>query len=411
VPVPYSQCKSRSRDRVSWSTDVIDSVLDEATKNRLAIVKIHSHREAIQAFSEQDDTSDREIYEAVFSLLNDDLPHASAIMLPDGSITARAIERGQDTCQFSSIMVVGDDIVVWRNEDPQSSVEEFARRHAQIFGTGTTTLLRRLSVAVIGCSGTGSVVVEQLARLGVGRLVLVDPDVVEEKNLNRILNAGKEDAYLHRPKVQVLASAIARIGLGQEVDALQANLGSQAVVMAVAECDVVFGCMDGVTGRQLLNRLATFYTLPYFDVGVCLEGNGEGGVDAVAGAVHYLQPGLSALIDRGVYDSESVRAEGLHEENPELYQRHRREGYIRGVKEDRPAVITVNMLLASLAVNDFLARIHPYRNNSNADYATIGVNLKEVVLLPETESGVSGGLAGRIGWGDVRPLLERPALS
>ena len=49
-----------------------------------------------------------------------------------------------------------------------------------------------MSIAVVGCSGTGSPVIEQLARLGVGRLVLVDPDRVEEKNLNRIVNATRE---------------------------------------------------------------------------------------------------------------------------------------------------------------------------------------------------------------------------
>ena len=46
--------------------------------------------------------------------------------------------------------------------------------------------------------------VEQLARLGIGRLVLIDPDLIEEKNLNRILNSGKEDAYLGTPKVFAL---------------------------------------------------------------------------------------------------------------------------------------------------------------------------------------------------------------
>lgn len=46
----------------------------------------------------------------------------------------------------------------------------------------------------IGNSGTGSIVVEQLGRLGVGEFVFVDPDAIEAKNLNRILNATSEDA-------------------------------------------------------------------------------------------------------------------------------------------------------------------------------------------------------------------------
>lgn len=49
--------------------------------------------------------------------------------------------------------------------------------------------MRRLSIAIIGCSGTGSPVVEQCMRLGAGELVLVDDDRIEDRNINRILNS------------------------------------------------------------------------------------------------------------------------------------------------------------------------------------------------------------------------------
>ena len=62
-------------------------------------------------------------------------------------------------------------------------------RTRQAFGDGTTDLLRSLSVGVAGCSGTGSWVIELLGRLGIGRLVLVDPDTIECKNMNRIVNS------------------------------------------------------------------------------------------------------------------------------------------------------------------------------------------------------------------------------
>jgi NAD(P)-dependent dehydrogenase (short-subunit alcohol dehydrogenase family) len=287
----------------------------------------------------------------------------------------------------------------------------FTLRHAQAFGRGTINLLRTLSVAVVGCSGTGSIVVEQLARLGAGKIVLIDPDNVEEKNLNRILNSGKEDAYLGRKKVQVLASAIARMGLGQEVFPLPLDLSNKVAVQAVAECDIVFGCMDGVEGRHLLNRIATFYTVPYFDVGVRLQADGHGGVESITGATHYLQPGRSSLLSREVYTMKQVEAEEIRRTNPELYERQRGEGYLRGIQEDRPAVISVNMLFAALMVNDFLARLHPYRNLSNDNFACVRGNLNEVQLLPEGEAHVCDVLKRHVGRGDVKPLLERPSLS
>jgi molybdopterin/thiamine biosynthesis adenylyltransferase len=64
----------------------------------------------------------------------------------------------------------------------------YQRNRQTISGAGQLTLLRS-SVAVIGCGGLGGYVIEQLARLGVGRIDAIDPDVFEEHNLNRQLLA------------------------------------------------------------------------------------------------------------------------------------------------------------------------------------------------------------------------------
>jgi hypothetical protein len=410
VAIPYGVC-DRHPDRITWPTHFVDNLVQEAYGKGQAIVKVHSHPGCYQSFSETDNLSDRSLYAAVTSLLDDELPHASLIMLPDGFMFGRAVgDEGRSLGPLASVMSVGDEISVWAHG---SSSEEaaFTLRQAQAFGSGTTHRLRNLAIAVVGCSGTGSIVVEQLARLGVGRLVLIDPDVVEEKNLSRILSSGKKDAYLRTPKVNVLASAIAYMGLGQEVVPICDNLIAPVSVSSVAECDIVFGCMDGAEGRHVLNRLASFYTLPYFDVGVRLDADGKGGIESIAGAVHYLQPGLSSLLSRSVYDMTAVDAEAMRRTNPELYRSQVREGYLRGVVEDRPAVVSVNMFFAALAVNDFLARLHPYRNRPNSEYAYIGGSLSELQFYPESESETCGVLQRHVGKGDTVPLLERPELS
>ncbi len=410
LTIPYDVCDRRP-DRIKWPTDSVDALLQDAYGKGQAIVKIHSHPFDYRRFSSTDDESDRTLFSSVVSLLGDDLPHASVVMLPDGEMFGRVLgDDGKVLAPLDSIMAVGDEIRMWAQNRPVAG-DGFTLRHAQAFGSGTTEILRGLSVAIVGCSGTGSIVAEQLARLGVGRLVLVDPDAVEEKNLNRVLNTGKEDAYLSRPKVHALASAIARMGLGQEVIPLHENLITPEAVERVAECDIVFGCMDGAEGRHMLNRLATFYTMAYFDVGVRLDADGHGGVDQVAGAVHYLQPGLSSLLSRGVYTMDRVNAEEIRRTNPELYRRRIKEGYLRGVAEDRPAVISVNMFFAALTVNEFLARLHPYRNRPNGDYAELAGSLSEMQFYPEAESALCQVLERHVGRGDVVPLLERPALS
>jgi hypothetical protein len=169
--------------------------------------------------------------------------------------------------------------------------------------------------------------------------------------------------------------------------------------------------MDGAEGRHVLNRLAACYVLPYFDMGVRLDADGRGGVEQVCYGVNYLQPDGSTLLSRGVYTMDDVEAEALKRSNPLEYEERRREGYIRGVREDRPAVISVNALAASLAVNEFLARLHPYRLDPNRDFARMQVSLSHGFSVAEPDGPPDPTFAGILGRGDTDPLLQMPELT
>jgi hypothetical protein len=411
VHIPYSECKTRSPVRVTWSTNQILPLLEEAMKRNLAILKIHSHPTSFPEFSETDNESDRDLFESVHGWTDTGLPHGSLVMLPDGSLFGRAVFPGGDFMPLKSIAVAGDDLEFWYPEQDDGEVPEFATRHAQIFGEATTQKLRKLSVAIVGCSGTGGPVVEQLSRLGVGKLVLVDPDSVDVKNLNRIPNTKMVDAVRKRPKVHVLGDAIENLEFGTEVVRVHSNLSNPAAIREVAQCDVVFGCMDGVEGRHLLSRLSAFYSIPYFDLGVKLVADKKGGVDEVCGAVHYVQPDGSSLLDRHVYTLEQVRAAALKRTDPTAYQEQLKAKYIVGVDEERPAVVSVNGQIASIAVNEFLARLHPYRYDPNSDFAITRVSLIQGQSYHESEEGLARFWIKHVGRGDVSPLLDMPELS
>jgi molybdopterin/thiamine biosynthesis adenylyltransferase len=118
----------------------------------------------------------------------------------------------------------------------------------------------------------------------------------------------------------VQAEAIERAALGTRVIRLKQNLWDQEVVRTVAQCDVVFGCMDTVDGRYLLNALATYYTLPYFDIGVRLDAvrhsAAKGRIREICGTVNYLRPGRSSLMSRGLFTMQEVAAAGLRRNDP-----------------------------------------------------------------------------------------------
>lgn len=412
VPVSYHLCKTRTDQQLTWSAEeILPPLLEEAARHQQAIVKFHSHPNGYEHFSMTDDKSDHELFESVYGWLDDGLPHVSVIMLPGGKLFGRSFDPQLVATPLSLISVAGDDLHFWYAPHDEFAVPKYAQRNAQAFGAGTVQLLSKLSVAVVGCSGTGSPVIEQLARLGVGRLVLVDPDRAEHANLNRILNTFATDVAAGRYKVEVLANAIRRMGFGTKVEVHARNLFDPVAVKAVAGCDIVFGCVDSIDGRHLLNRLAVFYNQPYFDVGVKLQADGSGGVEQICGTVHYLQPGRSSLLSRGLYSLEALQAANLRRANPVAYADLRKEKYVIGAQESSPAVISVNMLFASFAVNEFLARIHYYRDDGNAKYATNRFSLTQMVAYYESDEGACSVLARHLGRGDVTPLLDLPELS
>ncbi len=108
---------------------------------------------------------------------SESIPYADIEMLSNGfkGIYWATPDSSATICQF---MIVGDDITIAGASKKDSETQAFVQRNIQAFGKGTTRILQNITIGVVGCSGTGSVVVEQLARLGVGKLTLVDPDPV-----------------------------------------------------------------------------------------------------------------------------------------------------------------------------------------------------------------------------------------
>ena len=410
--IPHNECISREQDLLQWPTERIQPYFDRIGKVDFALLKIHSHPGGYDKFSKTDDISDRELFDSVFGWSISDKPHVSAVMLPDGKIFGRFFFSDLHHEPINKITIAGDTILQFVSLKKNNNAD-FALRTIQAFGELTYDRLSQLSVGVVGCSGTGSPVIEQLVRLGVGKLVLVDPDVVEMKNLNRILNTTKEDAQQGKSKVLTLADAIKKIGLGTVVDGWQVNLYDDVdALKTLIKCDVVFGCMDSVDGRHLLNQLSSFYLIPYFDLGVKLEADGIGGINKICGTVHYLQPCKSSLITRGIYTTEDVRASSQYRKDPKEFENLRKNAYIKNVHVNIPAVISVNMQIASHAVNEFLNRIHPYKSESPSYYAVSTIDITEgyIVNSNEADFQVDAYLKKKSGRGDMVPFIEMPEL-
>jgi hypothetical protein len=104
VVVPHDSCSERRPDRVSWPTGLVELLLQEAHGHGQAIVKVHSHTSEYRRFSSTDDVSDRRLFSSVWNFLEDELPHASVIMLPDGEMFGRVMAEGEAIAPLSQIL-------------------------------------------------------------------------------------------------------------------------------------------------------------------------------------------------------------------------------------------------------------------------------------------------------------------
>lgn len=407
ILVPHGECTLRTKSSLTWPGDYIERAIDLAGPEQLSLILIHSHPTGYPNFSATDDASDRAVMACIFEA-GGGIP-GSAVMLPNGFIVARLYEKDGTTFPIDLVSIVSDDLILCWNDD----LERKGNR-PMAFTSAMTAELSRLTACVIGVSGTGSIVAEQVCRIGFGRVILIDHDNVEEKNLNRILNMTHEDAKHKLPKVQAFAARANQFRDEDFVVGIPENVLSRAAVLAASQADVIFSCVDTHRGRSVADRMASAFLIPLFDVGVAIPTRSLGdrrAIDEVTGRIDYVKPGGATLADRGVYTAATLQAEALAESDPKAHAAQVKAGYIEGLPEQAPSVISLNMRAASACVLEFIARAFPFRHESNAKYARIRFMLAEGLeeYSRESEFRINPGPARARGARE--PLLGLPVLA
>jgi len=134
------------------------------------------------------------------------------------------------------------------------------RRNREMITVRQQHTLFRSRVAVFGCGGLGGYVIEELARLGVGGIVAVDPDVIEEHNLNRQLLAVP--ALLGRKKVEAAAERIALINPAVTLRPVAEAFGEHNGRELLAGTDAAVDALDSIPVRMLLADMCTDCRIP-----------------------------------------------------------------------------------------------------------------------------------------------------
>jgi molybdopterin/thiamine biosynthesis adenylyltransferase len=219
-------------------------------------------------------------------------------------------------------------------------------RNIRVLGETGQHQLNDTHLTVVGVGGLGSLMAEQLGRLGITHLTLIDPDIVENSNLPRLF--GATDTDVGRPKVSVVREHLQQIDPAITISTRQEPI--QDAEHAIAPTDIVIAGLDTAAGRITLNRAAVNHETPYIDAGVTITtADGTDRVDAMEGYIQLIVPGETACLDcLDRYNPEQARLEQLsHDE----LQEHIDRGYIEDTAlSPEPAIVPLNGVIASKAV-------------------------------------------------------------
>ena len=214
-------------------------------------------------------------------------------------------------------------------------------KRQSFLGPDSERILRGTIAAIIGLGGGGSHIAQQLAHLGVGNFVAIDPDKVEESNLNRLVGATYRDAKKATRKTAVAKRMIASINPEARITPVKTHW--QKAHEILRGCDVIFGCLDSYRERAELEVAARRYLVPYVDIG--MDVHQIGNAFSVSGQVILSMPGELCMRCMGFIRDDLLAREA------EKY----------GAAGGRPQVVWTNGILASAAVGLFTQLFTPWQ--------------------------------------------------
>ena len=342
----------------------------QARDETLAYLAIHNHGgRGDVTFSGDDLASQRRGYPALRSLTGQPI---GALVFSEDSIAGNLYLKPDVHIELTSCTVVGRNRLELVPNASRRMARNDPSRSRQTLLLGETGLARLAStrVGVIGAGGVGSIVVELLARLGVGTILIVDPQRAALSNLSRLIAARSRDALslithpgrptwlrsigerLARTKVALASRNARRANPLGRVIPLFGDITDPDIASAFTTCDYIFLAADSMQSRLVFNALVHQYLIPGVQMG------SKAPVDRRTGDLGDVFSVCRPVTPDGgcLRCNELISAWKLQEEIHTAEER-RQQRYVDDDDVAAPSVITLNAITAAHAVNDFLFHI------------------------------------------------------
>ena len=329
-------------------------------KEGLAYLAVHNHAgDASVAFSCDDMASHRRGYPALLDILEG--PPVGALVFAEQAVAGDIWLSRSDQKELDHAVVIGNTLEkLYPSPRKVHAAEAQYDRQVRLFGDRGQEILSAQKVGIIGAGGAGSLINEYLARLGVGSIVIVDYDRIDDTNNPRVVGSRPRDL---NPRILPLTSARLlrwkpsfKVAIADRVardantairyEAIVGNVTEAAVAERLIDCDAIFLAADSMQARLVVNALCQQYLIPTWQVGAKVVNDAEGTIQDVFSVVRPLVPGQSCL-----WCNELIDPKRLAEEAATPKQRAAQR-YVQDVPD--PSVITLNAVACAHAVDQYL---------------------------------------------------------
>ena len=254
------------------------------------------------------------------------------------------VGRAVDCTHCTNVRIIGDRLAVSWNDAVQAPPRPRASQNRTVnaWGAERQADLARRRVLVVGAGSVGLDVLVRLAASGLCELTVMDFDVVEVHNLDRLIGATRRDALLRRPKIDVASreATSAATADGCNIEASDWSVCEPEGLRLALDHDLIFSCVDRTWPRTVLNALAYSDLIPVIDGGIAIDVFHGGEMRNATWRSHVVRPGRPCMSCNGQIDVGTVALErqGLLDDP----------AYIQGAPEGRSAV---NPNVAPLSVS------------------------------------------------------------
>lgn len=355
IPVPPDELRREKGFMLAWSPAFNALVLEHAAGLGGSVVLVHSHGHSIKRprLSPADERNAKSLFPAMSRLL----PERTSGSVVLGNKTAAGLfwTNGTLSGSLRTIHVIGALVEKWGLDLRRvGSVRRSLDRQTRAIGPQSDALLSNSTIAVIGLSGGGSHVTQQLVHQGVGWIIGVDDQLVEEVQLGRMVGSRISD-------VDVVYKTAAMKRLAETVnpdvvfDEVRERFPALAVRQALLQADLVIACVDSFSTREQINAFCRRYHLPLIDIGMNIETSDDGRLVSASGQVVVVVPDSPCLRCGPLLSDAVLAREGA--ERPPGYD-------LNPDALGDPQVVSMNGVLASEAANCALDMVTGFSGGS-----------------------------------------------